>query len=117
MKHQGLFSTKDKCKKLKCRLLQFLFGALRIKIQPQNRTVSINVFQALTAVLDYFSHFCSSLAGELFILFRSFPFFIIAHTTVYQRTPDIAISEVSECLQGHHTRSVFLDLLFVFYEL
>ena len=36
--------------------------------------------------------------------------------TVYQRTPDIAISEVSECLQGHHTRSVFLDLLFVFYE-
>ena len=37
--------------------------------------------------------------------------------TVYQRTPDIAISEVSECLQGHHTRSVFLDLLFVLYEL
>ena len=37
--------------------------------------------------------------------------------TVYQRTPDIAISEVSECLQEHHTRSVFLDLLFVFYEL
>ena len=31
MKHQALFSSKDKNKKLKCRLLQFLFGALRVK--------------------------------------------------------------------------------------
>ena len=31
MKHKALFSSKDKSKKLKCRLLQFLFGALRIK--------------------------------------------------------------------------------------
>ena len=31
MKNQALFSLKDKSKKLKCRLLQFLFGALRIK--------------------------------------------------------------------------------------
>ena len=30
MKNQALFSLKDKSKKLKCRLLQFLFGALRI---------------------------------------------------------------------------------------
>ena len=30
MKHQALFSLKDKSKKLKC-LLQFLFGALRVK--------------------------------------------------------------------------------------
>ena len=29
MKNQALFSSKDKNKKLKCRLLQFLFGALR----------------------------------------------------------------------------------------
>ena len=29
MKDQVLFSLKDKSKKLKCRLLQFLFGALR----------------------------------------------------------------------------------------
>ena len=29
MKNQALFSSKDKSKKLKCRLLQFLFGALR----------------------------------------------------------------------------------------
>ena len=31
MNHQVLFSLKDKCKKIKCRLLQLLFGALRVK--------------------------------------------------------------------------------------
>ena len=31
MKNQALFSSKDNSKKLKCRLLQFLFGALRVK--------------------------------------------------------------------------------------
>ena len=31
MKSQALFSLKDKSKKLKCRLLQFLFGTLRVK--------------------------------------------------------------------------------------
>ena len=30
MKNQALFSSKDKSKKLKCRLLHFLFGVLRI---------------------------------------------------------------------------------------
>ena len=30
MKNQAFFSSKDKSKKFKCRLLQFLFGALRI---------------------------------------------------------------------------------------
>ena len=30
LKHQALFSSKDKSKKLKCRLLQFLFGPLRV---------------------------------------------------------------------------------------
>ena len=30
MKYQALFSSKAKSKKLKCRLLQFLFGALRV---------------------------------------------------------------------------------------
>ena len=32
MKNQALFSSKDKSKKLKCRLLQFLCGALRVKV-------------------------------------------------------------------------------------
>ena len=31
MKNQALFSSKDKSKKLKCRLLQILFAALRVK--------------------------------------------------------------------------------------
>ena len=32
MKNQALFSSKDKSKKLKCRLLPFLLGALRVKL-------------------------------------------------------------------------------------
>ena len=32
MKNQALFSAKDKSKKLKCCLLQFLFGILRVKV-------------------------------------------------------------------------------------
>ena len=32
MKNQALFSLKDKSKKLKCRLLQFLLGALRVNM-------------------------------------------------------------------------------------
>ena len=32
LKHQALISSKDKSKKLKCHLLQFLFGALRVNI-------------------------------------------------------------------------------------
>ena len=31
LKRQALFSSKDKSQKIKCRLLQFLFGALRVK--------------------------------------------------------------------------------------
>ena len=39
MKNQALFSSKDKNKKLKCCLLQFLFGALRVNsaMQTQKR--------------------------------------------------------------------------------
>ena len=33
MKNQALFPSKDKNEKLKCRLLQFFFGTLRIKKQ------------------------------------------------------------------------------------
>ena len=33
MKNQALFSSKDKSKKLKCHLLQFLFGALRVNTE------------------------------------------------------------------------------------
>ena len=33
MKHQALFPYKDKSEKIKCHLLQFLFGTLRVKVQ------------------------------------------------------------------------------------
>ena len=36
MKNQALFSLIAKSKKLKCRLLQFLFGALRVKFSFHN---------------------------------------------------------------------------------
>ena len=32
MKNQALFSSKNKVKTIKCRLLQFLFGALRVNL-------------------------------------------------------------------------------------
>ena len=37
MKNQALFSSKNKTKKLKCCLLQFLFGTLRVKTANLNR--------------------------------------------------------------------------------
>ena len=44
MKNQALFSLKDRSKTLKCRLLQFLFGTLRIKhyFWKQMEGVAIN---------------------------------------------------------------------------
>ena len=39
MKNQALFSSKDKSKKLKCRLLQFLFGALMVKYINATKTI------------------------------------------------------------------------------
>ena len=41
MKYQALFSSKDKNKKLKCRLLQFFCGALRVngKLLTTFRTI------------------------------------------------------------------------------
>ena len=39
MKNQALFSSKDKKEKLKCRLLQFLLGTLRVNINKKLSTV------------------------------------------------------------------------------
>ena len=43
MKNQALFSSKDKNKELKCRLLQFLFGALRVKLSASCVALSLMV--------------------------------------------------------------------------
>ena len=52
MKNQALFSSKDKSKILKCRLLQFLFGTLRVK-QDFNKKIYF-CFTTQTAVLNNF---------------------------------------------------------------
>ena len=44
LKHQALFSSKDKSKKLKCRLLQFLFGALRVNTAAFPESLSIHLY-------------------------------------------------------------------------
>ena len=43
MKIQALFSSKDKSKKIKCRLLQFLFGALRVKYEKTRKAFLVQV--------------------------------------------------------------------------
>ena len=39
MKDQALFSSKHKSKKIKCHLLQFLFGTLRVKMKKKSLTL------------------------------------------------------------------------------
>ena len=43
MKNQVLFSSEDKSKKLKCHLLQFLFGALRLTVANSAQGDQIHV--------------------------------------------------------------------------
>ena len=48
MKYQALFSSKDKSKTLKCRLLHFLFGALWVKEKKlflQKQILSFKTFK------------------------------------------------------------------------
>ena len=45
MKNQALFSSKDKSKKFKCRLLQFLFGALRVKESVKLQEIHPSTFK------------------------------------------------------------------------
>ena len=62
MKNQALFSMKDKSKKFKCRLLQFLFGALRVKHEKADNKTYIVKFKknALPNICsefkDYWAH-------------------------------------------------------------
>ena len=65
MKNQALFSLKGGSKKLKCCLLQFLFGALRVKtvyIEPLktfvniDQTASISVLDLQCLFSMFFAH-------------------------------------------------------------
>ena len=53
MKIQTLFSSKDKSKKLKCRLLQFLFGALRINLKYMLQ-IEIDMFKLLACLITMY---------------------------------------------------------------
>ena len=56
MKNQALFSSKDKSKKLKCRLLQFLFGALRVKgMRREYPQMLIYIVELLKKILIAFA--------------------------------------------------------------
>ena len=55
MKNQALFSSKDKSKKLKCRLLQFLFGALRVKDTASLLTRALRIFASVVQSILPFS--------------------------------------------------------------
>ena len=51
MKNQALFSSKYKSKKLKCRLLQFLFGAFRVMNSVKmNPLLPRNLHQDISSV-------------------------------------------------------------------
>ena len=49
MENQALFSSKDKSKKLKCRLLQFLFGALRVNYHNCHENGTLYICSVLCA--------------------------------------------------------------------
>ena len=68
MKNQVLFSSKDKSKKIKCRLLQFLFGALKVS----TKISFVNVNCRINSIVYHLqsSKFCTNAPGQTKI-FRS----------------------------------------------
>ena len=48
MKNQALFSSKDKSNILKCHLLQFTFGALRVKSKKETENLTIGILPTNT---------------------------------------------------------------------
>ena len=52
MKNQAVFSPKDKSKKLKCRMLQFLFRALGFNIRA-SKIITVTVIKKNILVLQF----------------------------------------------------------------
>ena len=59
MKNQALFSSKDESKKLKCRLLQFLFSALRVKTGEDHPLIMPVCQRIMSPLKRFFSTFLS----------------------------------------------------------
>ena len=53
MKSQALISSKDKSEKLKCCLLQFLFGALRVTITFSPKRVGADLIFDMRILLQF----------------------------------------------------------------
>ena len=51
MNYQALFSSKDKSKSIKCHLLQFLFGALRVNSETKLKCIQ-NLKKAFLKMYD-----------------------------------------------------------------
>ena len=65
MKNQALFSSKYKSKKIKYRLLQYLFGALRVKCTLLREGRRIPVDQSVSAGDYYFSSLSQTLIKKI----------------------------------------------------
>ena len=58
MKHQALFSSSNKSKKkIKCRLLQFLYGALLVRFIAINTDIMIMCIKAQNRRQSFFAKF------------------------------------------------------------
>ena len=68
MKSQALFCLKDKSKKLKCRLLQFLFSALRVKISVPSASQAF--FLSVSVSSCYESNKFCTLLLHIFMLLQ-----------------------------------------------
>ena len=71
MKNQSLFSSKDKSKKLKCFLLQLLFGTLRVNLSQLDLHCLSSTLLVLSMVYftqNVFSEFCRTNFVVCFVL-------------------------------------------------
>ena len=85
MKNQALFSSKDKSKKFKCRLLQILFGTLRVNILS-----AVHIFQYMTLTIYGVHDFCSYVPGLQF------------YTLTLQRISQLLERYERNTIKAHH---------------
>ena len=72
MKNQALFSSKDKSKKLKCHLLQFSFGTLRVSMFQMDDSVFTeflsNSYQTTRACVEFLRISSPNLIWQFLVL-------------------------------------------------
>ena len=114
MKNQALFSSKDKSKKLKYRLLQFLFGALRVNHNGKSVSAvgdilhykakkKIPVFPVTRPTLIFFADPDLFFAGWGTFVYFWFPSFIVAQNFVARNFLLPTSNRSSAISVYHHT--------------